>query len=80
MNSSYSPISLVVEANTPRPRPVASLPPYVERKIAAQSSQPLLPCPFLHNTPLQCDGAVWRDTGVMRCITVARTVAFRVIR
>ena len=80
MNNSYSPTSLVVEANTPRPRPVASLPPQVERKIAAQSSATPLPCSFLHNTPLHCEGAVWSDTGAMRRITVARTVAFRVIR
>ena len=80
MNSSYSPTSLVVDANTPRPRSVASLPPQVERKIAAQSSQPLLPCPFLHNARLQCDEAVWGDMGGMGCVTVARTVAFRVIR
>jgi hypothetical protein len=80
MNSNYSPTSLVVEANTPRPRPVASLPPQVERKIAAQSSATPLPCSFLCNTRLQCDEAVWGDMGGMGCVTVARTVAFRVIR
>jgi hypothetical protein len=76
MNNSYSPTSLVVEANTPTPRPVASLPPHVERKIAAQSSATLLPCLFLCNTRLQCDGAVWSDTGAMRRMTPELAVAF----